>query len=334
MTRKEDVLEHYQQRKVLLLGGLGFIGSNLAQRLVQLGADVTLVDNFLPDHGANWFNLEGIRDQVRVHLSDLRNAEALGELLKDQEIVFNIAAQTSHSDSMSNPLLDLDINCKGNLILLEACRTINPEARIVFVGTRAFYGSPPSLPASEASPVLPRDIYSINRFAAEQYHLIYHLHYGLPITSMRIGNIYGPRAQMQHPKYNVLNFFLRLALENRQLKIYGDGAQVRDYLHVQDACEALLIGGVHPQALGKVWNVGAGHGQPFIDLAKMIIELAGSGVLEQVDWPAGSQNYDVGDFILDIQAIQTDLGWSPLLSIQDGLAQTLEFYKKNQTYYW
>ncbi len=328
------MIEGYSRRKVLLLGGLGFIGSNLAQRLVQLGAQVTLVDNFLPDHGANWFNLEGFRDQVQVHLSDLRNSEALRALLPEQEIVFNIAAQTSHSDSMSNPLLDLDINCKGNLILLDACRQVNPSARIVFVGTRAFYGSPPFLPATEDSPVLPRDIYSINRFAAEQYHLIYHLHYGLPVTSLRVGNIYGPRAQMKHPKYNVLNFFLRLALENRPLKIYGDGQQVRDYLHVGDACEALLLAGLHPAALGKVWNVGAGEGLPFIELAQTIIELAGSGHLEQTDWPPGSRNYDVGDFVLDIGQIRAQLGWAPRLSIRQGLAQTLEFYQKNHNHYW
>lgn len=328
------MLEAYQQRKVLILGGLGFIGSNLAQRLVTLGAQVTLLDNFLPDHGANWFNLEGFRHRVQVHVSDLRQPEALRELVRGQEIIFNIAAQTSHSDSMCNPLLDLDINCRGNLVLLEACRTHCPEARIVFTGTRAFYGSPPSLPANEKSPVQPKDIYSINRFAAEQYHLIYHLHYGLPVTSLRIGNIYGPRAQMQHPKYNVLNFFVRLALENRPLKIYGDGTQIRDYLYITDACEALLRAGIDARACGEVFNVGSGQGTPFIELARIIVKLAGRGSLEQIPWPPGSQNYDVGDFIMDISKIQEILQWQPQYSLWEGLTETLAFYRQHQNHYW
>jgi UDP-glucose 4-epimerase len=328
------VLEHYHQRRVLVLGGLGFIGSNLTARLVALGAQVTLVDNFLPAHGANWFNLEPFRAQVQVHLSDIRSREAMHELVRGQDVIFNIAAQTSHSDSMQDPFLDLDINSKGNLVLLEACRQVNPEGRIVFTGTRAFYGSPPQLPATETAPILPRDIYSINRFAAEQYHLIYHLHYGLPVTSVRIGNIYGPRAQMQHPRYNVLNFFVRLALENRPLKIYGDGLQARDYLHVSDACEALLLAGLHPQACGQVFNVGSGFGTPFIELARQIIQLAGSGTLEQVDWPPGSRNYDVGDFIMDISKIQQQLNWRPALSLEQGLAETLSFYRLHQAHYW
>ncbi|PIQ24715.1 NAD-dependent epimerase [bacterium (Candidatus Blackallbacteria) CG17_big_fil_post_rev_8_21_14_2_50_48_46] len=328
------MFSQYQQQKVLILGGLGFIGSNLAQRLVAVGAKVTLVDNFLPDHGANWFNLDGIREQVQVHLSDLRQAEALRELIRDQAVIFNIAAQTSHSDSMRDPFLDLDINAKGNLTLLEACRAVNPEARIVFAGTRAFYGAPPTLPVNEASPVLPRDIYSINRFAAEQYHFIYHLHYGLPVTSLRIGNIYGPRAQMQHPKYNVLNFFVRLALEDQSIKIYGDGMQIRDYLHVQDACEAMLLAGLHPAAVGQIFNIGAGFGSAFIELARTIIRLAGSGRIEQVEWPAGSRNYDVGDFVMEIGKIQNDLDWQPRRSLEEGLQDTLEFYRKNYHYYW
>lgn len=328
------MLENYQQRKVLILGGLGFIGSNLAQRLVNLGAEVTLVDNFLPDHGANWFNLEGIRHQVQVHISDLRQSESLRELLRNQEIIFNIAAQTSHSDSMRDPLNDLDINCRGNLVFLEACREVCPAARIVFTGTRAFYGRPLHLPVNEASPIQPKDIYSVNRFAAEQYHLIYHVHYGLPVTSLRIGNIYGPRAQMKHPKYNVLNFFVRLALENRPLRIYGEGSQIRDYLYVADACEAMLLAGIDPRACGEILNVGSGQGVPFIALARMIIELAGSGWIEQVDWPPGSQNYEVGDFVMDISKIQQILQWHPQHSLREGLTETLSFYRQYHQYYW
>jgi len=324
----------YANKRVLILGGLGFIGSNLAQALVQQGAELTLVDNFLPDHGANWFNLQGIRDQVQVQLSDLRQAESLAELVRGQELIFNLAAQTSHSDSMQDPFLDLDINCRGNLTLLEACRQHNPEVRVVFVGTRAFYGTPESLPVSESSAVKPQDIYAVNRLAAEQYHFVYAHHYGLPVSSLRLGNLYGPRAQMRHPRYNVLNYFMRLALSDQTIQIYGSGQQSRDYLFVQDACEALLLAGSSPQAIGQIYNVASGQTYPFVALVEQIIELAGRGAYEHVAWPAGSEAYDVGDFVTDIRLIQAELGWQPRTSLQAGIAQTLDYYRAHQRHYW
>lgn len=330
----EQVKAFYQQRKVLVVGGLGFIGSTLAHLLVAQGAKVTLLDNFLPDHGANWHNLEGIREQVNVQVSDLRNSESLRQLLQEQQLVFNIGGQTSHSDSMLNPFLDLDINCRGNLILLEACRELRPEMRIVFAGTRAFYGTPESLPVDESARLLPQDVYAVNRLAAEQYHLVYHRHYGLPVTSLRLGNLYGPRGQMQHPRYNVLNYFVRMALENQTIRIYGDGSQRRDYLYVADAAEALLRAGASEHATGKVYNVGSGQDQAFVELVRTIVRLAGQGAYEHVEWPAGSKAYDVGDFVMEIGAIQQDLDWQPSTSLEQGLKQTLDYYDQRRSQYW
>ncbi|PKL74612.1 MAG: NAD-dependent epimerase [Candidatus Melainabacteria bacterium HGW-Melainabacteria-1] len=324
----------YAGRRVLLLGGLGFIGSNLARALVANGAEVSILDNFLPDHGANWFNLSGIREQVQVHLGDLRSGEALAQLVQDQAVIFNIAAQTSHSDSMLDPLLDLDINARGNLLLLEACRHHNPSARIVFVGTRAFYGTPAALPVNEEAALQPQDVYAANRLAAEQYHLIYHRHYGLPVTSLRLGNLYGPRAQMRHPRYNVLNFFIRQALEGRQIQVYGSGSQRRDYVYVADACKALMQAGLDPAALGRVYNIGSGQAHGFLTLVEQIVELAGSGSIQQVDWPAGAKAYDVGDFVMDISRIGRELGWVPDTELNAGLSQTIEFYREHATHYW
>lgn len=327
-------LSHYRQKKVLLLGGMGFIGSNLALQLVEQGAEVTLTDNFLPDHGANWQNIQPIREQVKVNICDIRDVDAMRQMVQNQDIIFNIAAQTSHSDSMKDPFLDTDINCWGNLVVLEACRQYNPAVTIVFIGTRAYYGAPTQLPVTEDAPILPRDIYSVNRYSAEQYHLLYHLHYGLKTTALRISNIYGPRAQMQHPKYNVLNWFVRQAIEDRPIAVYGDGLQRRDYVYVADACQALAIAGLSPQAVGHVFNVGSGEGVAFIDLIKQLLVVAGQGRFEMKEWPVGARNYDVGDFIMAIEKIKTHLNWAPTTSLADGFAQTLAFYRENQSHYW
>lgn len=324
----------YRDKKVLLLGGLGFIGTNLVQLLLQQGAQITIVDNFLSDHGANWFHLEPIREQVDFHLGDIRSAETMNELVKGQDIVFNIAAQTSHSDSMREPFLDLDINARGNLTVLEACRQHNPQARIVFVGTRAFYGTPAALPVTETASLNPQDIYAVNRLAAEQYHWVYHQHYDLPVVSMRLGNLYGPCGQMKHPRYNVLNYFMRMALEKRCIQIYGSGQQQRDYVYITDACQALVLAGIDEQAIGQTYNVGAGVAYGFLELVEWIIAAAGSGSYQQVDWPAGSKVFDVGDFIMGIDKIQAELGWQPETDIQSGIQQSLNYYRQYQQYYW
>ena len=333
MTHTDDAND-YAGLKVLLLGGLGFIGSNLARRLAEHGAEVTILDNFLPDHGANWFNLNGIAEQVKVHIGDLRSEEALRELLRGQDLIFNIAAQTSHIDSMRDPMLDLDINARGNLIFLEACRAVNPEARIVFAGTRAFYGTPSALPVNEEAALRPQDVYAVNRLAAEQYHLVYHHHYGLPVSSLRLGNLYGPRAQMQHPRYNVLNYFIRMALEGRCIQVYGDGAQQRDYVYIEDACQALLLAGRSPTAVGRVYNLGCGLGYGFLELVQQIVALTGSGSWEQVAWPSEARPFDVGDFIIDISRIQRELGWNPHTDLNTGLKQTIEYYREHASHYW
>lgn len=323
----------YAGSKTLILGGLGFIGSNLARLLVEAGAEVTLVDNFLPDHGANWFNLDGIQQQVRVHLADIRSAEALNQLVQHQQVIFNLAAQTSHSDSMRDPLLDLDINGRGNLTFLEACRRYNPQARIVFVGTRAFYGTPRQLPVDEDAALSPQDVYAVDRLAAEQHHLVYHLHYDLAVTSLRLGNLYGPRGQMQHPRYNVLNYFIRMALEQRRIQIYGPGQQRRDYIYVVDACEALLKAGLSQQT-GRVYNIGAGQAYGFAELVQKIIQLTGQGDYAHVDWPQGAKAFDVGDFVYDISRARQELDWQPQTSIEEGLRRTIEFYRNHSQHYW
>ncbi|MBF2053226.1 MAG: GDP-mannose 4,6-dehydratase [Candidatus Sericytochromatia bacterium] len=324
----------YQEKNVLLVGGLGLIGANLAILLVQQGARVTIVDNFLPDHGANLFNIEPVREQVHFQSADMRDPVAMQAAVQNQDLVFNIAAQTSHSDSMHNPLLDLDINCKGNLILLEACRQHNPTARMVFVGTRAFYGTPQTLPVNEQAALQPQDIYAVNRLAAEQYHFVYQRHYGLSVTSLRLGNLFGPRSQMKHPRYNVLNYFIRMALDDQCIQIYGDGQQQRDYLFIDDACHALALAGIVPAAVGQVLNIASGQSVAFKTLIDTLVQLCGRGRWQHAPWPAQAQAYDVGDFCTDISAAARCLDWRPTTSWQDGLAQTVAFYQQHRQHYW
>lgn len=327
-------LSQYQDKKVLLTGGLGFIGSNLTQRLLALGAKVCIIDNFLPDHGANWFHFEQVKDQIEFHLCDIRDELAMNQLVKNRDIIFNIAAQTSHSDSMADPFLDTDINCRGNLILLEAIRHNNPDARLVYVGTRAYYGEPEELPVNEKAAISSKDIYSVNRYAAEQYHMLYQLHYNLRVTGLRISNIFGPYAQMQHPRYNVLNWFIRLVIEDKPVPIFGDGQQIRDYLYVQDACSALLSAGIQEKSIGQIYNVGSGQGVKFLDLVKTLIDANSQGEYQLKEWPDGSKKLDVGDFIMDISKITSELDWNQETSLKEGFQKTLAFYRQHQQYYW
>ena len=326
--------EAYQNQRVLITGGMGFIGSTLANLLVKQGAQVTLLDNFLADHGANMFNIADIKDQIQLHISDLRSSAVLNQLVQNQDVIFNLGGQTSHSDSMQDPYLDLDINCRGNLNLLEACRHQNPDARIVFVGTRAFYGTPTTVPVREDADLMPQDVYAVNRLAAEQYHFVYHRHYGLPIVSARLGNLYGPRGQMMHPRYNVLNYFIRLAIENQTIQIYGEGEQRRDYLYIEDACQALLSLGASEKTWGKAYNIGSGQSHTFLELVQLLLAAAGQGDYRHLEWPEGSKAYDVGDFVMDISAIQTDTDWRPETSIQMGFQQSLAFYRQAAAHYW
>lgn len=326
--------DFYRDQRVFITGGMGFIGSTLAHLLVKQGAQVTLLDNFLADHGANSFNIQGIQDQVHLHVSDLRSVEVLNQLVQGQDFIFNLGGQTSHSDSMLDPWLDLDINCRGNLNLLEACRHYNPLARIVYIGTRAFYGTPEAVPVNEQAALMPQDVYAVNRLAAEQYHLVYHRHYGLPVVSARLGNLYGPRGQMKHPRYNVLNYFIRLAIENQCIQIYGQGEQRRDYLYIADACQAILALGASTQTIGKIYNVGSGQSHSFLELVQLLLQEAGQGEYRHLEWPSGAKAYDVGDFVMDISAIQKDTQWRPETSVQAGFRQSLAFYREAAGCYW
>ena len=322
-----DYRQFYRNRRVAITGGLGFIGSNLAHQLVSLGAHVLLIDSLIPDYGGNLFNVDGIRDRVTVNVADIRDQSTMNYLVQRQDIIFNLAGQVSHIDSMQDPYTDLEINCRSQLSLLEACRRNNPAVKVVFAGTRQVYGRPDSLPVSEKHLVRPTDVNGINKAAGEYYHLVYNNVFGIRACSLRLTNVYGPRQLLKHNRQGFIAWFIRLALENREIQIYGDGRQIRDFVYVDDAADAFLRAGASDACNGEAFNVGGSEPITHRDLVALLIEMAGSGSFRFVDWPAEKKAIDIGDFFADSSLIAGTLGWKPMTSLRDGLARTFAYYR-------
>jgi len=318
---------------VLLTGGLGFIGSNLAHKLVELGANVAIVDALLPSGGGNIFNIHGIEDKIDLHIGDIRDAVLMGQLVKDKKYIFNLAAQLSHIGSMEDPYTDLDINCRGHLTLLEACRKHNPDAKIVYTGSRSQYGKIVYTPVDEKHPINPIDVNGITKHAAEQYHLIYNKVYGIKVTSLRPTNTYGPRHQMKHSKQGFIGWFVRQAMDDSTIKIYGDGKHLRDLNYVDDVVSALLMTAVDNKANGEVFNLG-GSSTSVIKLVRMIIKVVGRGRYGLVQYPDEARKIEVGDYIADITKIKSVIGWKPRVGLEKGLKRMVQFYERNKPKYF
>jgi UDP-glucose 4-epimerase len=327
-------MDFYKNKKILITGGLGFLGSNLAVRLVNSGAKVTLLDAMLPLYGGNFFNVEEIKKKIKVIVADIRDKEKVEKAVKGKDLIFHIAAQTSHIDSMTDPFLDMDINCRGNIIFLESCRKFNPEVKIIYAGTRAQYGRVEYTPADEKHPFNPTDIYGVNKTAGEQYHFIYSRICGIRVASLRINNTYGPKHQMKHALYGILNWFIRLAMDGQAIKVFGEGNQLRDFNYAQDVVAAFLKAGESKNADGKIYNLGSGKPIKFIDLVKKIVEITGSGRIEYVPWPKDRKDIETGDYVASYEKIKNELGWQPEVSLEEGLKKTVEFYRKYRKKYW
>jgi UDP-glucose 4-epimerase len=328
-----DYRAFYSGRAVMITGGLGFIGSNLARQLVALGANVLLVDSLIPDYGGNLFNIAGIEPCVHVNIADVRQESTMNYLVRDRDVIFNLAGQVSHIDSMRDPHTDLEINCWSQLSLLEACRRHNPGVKVVFAGTRQVYGKPESLPVTEQHLVRPTDVNGINKAAGENYHLLYNNVFGIRACSLRLTNVYGPRQLVKHNRQGFIGWFIRLAVEDREIEIYGDGSQLRDLLFVDDAAEAFLRAGASDVVNGDVFNVG---GEPPIshrDLVTLLLEVAGTGRVRFVEWPAEKKRIDVGSFYADSTKFRTAVGWRPRTSLRDGLAASVAYYRQHLAQY-
>ena len=332
-SRSPISLEFYRGRRVMITGGLGFIGSNLARHLVDLGAQVLLVDSLIPDYGGNLFNISGIEDKVRVNIADIRQQSTMNYLVRDHDVIFNLAGQVSHIDSMQDPYTDLEINCRAQLSILEACRRYNPSVKVVFAGTRQVYGRPDSVPVIEQHLVRPTDVNGINKAAGEYYHLVYNNVFGVRACSLRLTNVYGPRQLLKHNRQGFIAWFIRLALEDGEIQIYGDGRQLRDFVYVDDCAEAFLRAGASDASSGQVFNVGGGDPIAHRDLVDLLIATAGTGRYRLVEWPPEKKAIDIGDFYADSTLIGRTLGWQPRTPLREGLMRTLDFYRTNLTQY-
>lgn len=318
---------YFAQRSILVTGGAGFIGSNLVRRLVDLGARVTVVDSLLPDYGGNLFNLDGVRDKIWLSVTDMRDANGMAYLVKGQEIIFNLAGQVSHQDSMLDPMNDLDINCRSQASLLDVCRRANPDVRIVYTSTRQVYGKPRTLPVDENHILQPVDVNGINKLAAERYHLLYHQVHGIWASVLRLTNTYGPRQLIRHARQGFIAWFIRQALDGKTIQLFGDGLQQRDMTYVDDVVDALLLASKSEAANGQVFNLG-GETTSLLELARMLCELCPATRYERVPFPEERRRIDIGDYVANWEKIRRALGWEPRVCLADGLRRTIDYYRR------
>jgi UDP-glucose 4-epimerase len=328
----ESVEITFQGKRILITGGLGFIGSNLARRLAGAGANVVLLDSLIPEYGGNLFNIDGLEDRVRVNISDVRDAHSMRYLVQNQDYLFNLAGQTSHVDSMQDPAADLEINCRAQLSILEACRHYNPAIRVVFASTRQIYGKPDSLPVSEDHLLRPVDVNGINKMAGEWYHILYNNVFQIAGCALRLTNTYGPRMRIRDARQTFLGIWIRRLLEGQRFEVW-EGHQLRDFSFVDDTVDAMLLAAASDASPGHVFNVGGDRVISLKELANLLVEVNGGGEYEQRPFPVDRKRIDIGDYYADDRRIRTTLGWQPRTPLAEGLATTLAFYRKHIAQY-
>jgi UDP-glucose 4-epimerase len=330
----KNMVESFRGKKILITGGLGFMGSNLAIKLVDLEAEVTILDNMLPMQGGNLFNIKPIKNDVTVDLADIRNRLLMNKHVQNKDYIFHLAGQVNHIDSMKNPLKDLDINCRGTLVLLEACRKYNRDVKIIFTGTRGQYGPCVKLPVKEDHPTNPKGLYAITNLTAEKMVLVYNDTYCIKGLCTRITNTYGPRNQMLNDQYGVFNWFIKKALDNSVIDIFGDGRIIRDYVFIDDTVNAMLMLALEDRSYGGIFNIGGGEPINFIDLAKKIIKIVGKGNLRYTKFTEERKRLEPGDYIADITKIKNLIKWKPKIGLDSGIKETIGYYKRFKKYYW
>jgi UDP-glucose 4-epimerase len=322
----------FANRRVLITGALGFIGANLTRRLVDLGARVLLVDSLIPEYGGNLFNIAGIEDRVQLNISDVRDEHSMQYLVQGQDYLFNLAGQTSHMDSMLDPYTDLEINCRAQLSILEACRKCNPSVKVVFASTRQLYGKPQSLPVDEKHLKQPVDVNGINKMAGEWYHILYNNVYGIRASSLRLTNTYGPRMRVKDARQTFLGVWIRQLVERKPFEVW-EGRQLRDFTYVDDAAEAFLLAAASDAANGEIFNLGGERAISLTELAEMLVAVNGGGDFITREYPADRKRIDIGDFYADFSRIRATLGWAPKTPLVEGLKQTLEYYREHLSRY-
>ena len=326
--------DQFAGKKVLITGGLGFIGSTLARRLVELDAEVLLVDSLIPEYGGNLHNIAGIEKRVKVNIADVRDLSSMSYLIQNQDYLFNLAGQTSHLDSMQDPYTDLEINCRAQLSILEACRKHAPRLKIVYASTRQVYGIPRYLPVDERHLAWPVDVNGINKLAGEQYHIVYHHAYGIRTCVLRLTNTYGPRMRVKDARQTFLGWWIRQILEDQEIHVFGDGKQLRDFTYVEDAVEAFLLVAKSEDCDGEIFNVGGEGPVGLRDVAELLVEINGGGRWATVPFPPDHKVIDIGGYYADDSKIRSKLNWRPQVSFREGLARTLRYYREHRQHYW
>jgi UDP-glucose 4-epimerase len=319
--------EAFENRRILITGALGFIGSNLVRRLVDLGARVLLVDSLVEEYGGNLFNIAGIEDRVRLNISDVRDEHSMHYLVQGQDYLFNLAGQTSHMDSMLDPYTDLEINCRAQLSILEACRKQNPSIKVVFASTRQLYGKPSYLPVDEKHLKQPVDVNGINKMAGEWYHILYNNVYGIRACSLRLTNTYGPRMRVKDARQTFLGVWIRNLVEGKPFEVW-EGHQMRDFTYVDDAVDAFLMAAASEAANGEIFNLGGECVISLKELAELLVEINGGGEFITRSYPPDRRRIDIGDFYADFSRIRAALAWQPSVPLREGLSRTLSFYSE------
>ena len=334
MAENARIEAGFAGRKVLVTGGLGFIGSNLARRLADAGAHVLLVDSLIPEYGGNLFNIAGYEEKVRVNIADVRDEHVMAYLVRDQDLIFNLAGQTSHLDSMLDPYTDLEMNCRSQLGILEACRKQNASAKVVYASTRQIYGKPQYVPVDETHPLHPADVNGVHKMAGEWYHILYHNVYGIRACALRLTNTYGPRMRVKDARQTFLGWWIRRLLEGLDVEVFGDGEQMRDFNYVDDAVEAMLLAAVCSEADGRAMNLGSREVIKLRELAELMVEINGGGTVKIVPFPDERKAIDIGDYYSDYSVSSRTLGWTPRVGLREGLERTLAYFRECREHYW
>src|SRR3989344_1859136 len=333
MSSNNDYLSEYANKKVLITGGLGFIGSSIARKLVSLGAKVTIIDNLDTLYGGNLFNIEDVKDKIEIVSGNTSDQNLIERLLLDKDVIFDLAAQVSHSDSSQMPFEDLEMNCKSHLILLEACRQKNPKAKIVFSSSRLTLGKILENPITEEHPTNPLSLYGIHKLTTEKYFVLYNKIHGIPTTVLRLTNPYGERQQIKHSKYSMPGWFMRLAMEDKTINIFGDGEQLRDYIHINDIVDAFLLVGIKKETDGEIYNCGIGQSVTFKKMVDLVTKIVGSGKVKHVPWPENYEKEETGHCEVDISKLKRATIWQPIISIEEGLERMWQYYKIHKDKY-
>lgn len=324
--------EEFKNARVLVAGGMGFIGSNLAQRLVGLGAKVTIIDNLMPNYGGNLFNIREVKDKVRISISDVKDETVMSDVIKNQDYLFNMVGQTSHIDSMRDPYTDLEANCRAQLSILEACRLYNPGIKVIFASTRQIYGKPDYLPVDENHPIRPIDINGVNKMAGEWHHILYDNIYEISTCIFRLTNTYGPRMRIKDARQTFVGAWINSMVQGKNFEVW-DGRQLRDFIYVDDVVEAMLLAAVDRRAYGQIFNLGGDVVIGLKELADLLVEINGGGNYIICPFPADKKKIDIGDYYSDFSKIRDLLGWKPTVSLREGFSHTLAYYKEHLKQY-